>query len=238
MPSLTSTPRRRRRTAAHAGACAAVVADLDDVAVADAEPRRILRVDQRLRAAARFASEVAVSVKDELRKLCAGEVASLNGCALVDGLVDRPVVGQGRACRATAPRRPSLESGVWVQSGLNRNFPSGKPKPSRKWASSNGGWRSSQRSFSSVGEDRRSRSRCSVQSMISRGAHGEGADAQRPAAWRARRSLRDSSGTRPAGRSPSARTGDAGGRRRCRGRRARGTWSPAGRCRRSARCRS
>ena len=228
---------RARRTAARAGACGRASLPISTTSPSPtpspaASSGWISSSGRRSRA-----SEVAVSVKDELRKLCAGEVASLNGCRSSAILVDRPVVGQARhvapgAAQAVVGERRAgpvrLEAEFSVRKAeaveemglLERRL---EIEPAR---------------LSPAPRGRRSRILASVQSMISRGRHGKGGMLGADALGERRRSPRDSSGSPAADRSPSARTADAGGRRRCRDRRARGTSSPAARRRHSARCRS
>ena len=73
------------------------------------------------------AIEVGVSLKVELRKLRAGDVASRNGCSAVAS----SITSSGPAAPACRPpaRMPGRRNGTVFQSGLKRNLPSGQAKP-------------------------------------------------------------------------------------------------------------
>ena len=106
-------------------------------------------------------------MKLELRKLRAGEVASLNGCVVVGRLVDRPVVGQGRhlaprpleAVVGVGGRRP-VGAQVELAVGMGEAVEEMRLLERRR--------QSSQRAASSSASVPRPEAR-SVQSMISRG---------------------------------------------------------------------
>ena len=228
--------RRRRRRRARAGALRR--------ARCRAAPRRRRRARaprglpgaSAPSAALRGRARSRVSVKLELRKLRAGEVASLNGCVVVGGLVDRPMVGQGRHL---APRPLEAVVGVGASRASRRakwNLPSAWAKPLRKCASSNGGWQSSQRAASSSASVAAAGSAQRPVDDLAR-AHGEAGVARADALGERDDHLVIGAAALRRLDRLGRRTADTDGRRRCRGRRARGTSSPAARCRRRARCR-
>ena len=133
----------------------------------------------------------------------------------------------GRAgCGIRWPRGPRA-----AQSGLKRKRPSGVGKPSRWWAVAEVGQDAPSRrrawTVSASGQpERASRSSISSHSVM-REAGMLGTQRAAPA----RRCTSGSCGTRRRARRRPCGSGSWGGRRPGRCRRARGTWSPAGRCR-------
>ena len=193
MPSLTIRPRDTPANGAHVQAhLAARVAEPHHVAVGEPERREVVGVHQRRRP--RFAR----ARRRRLGEAGIEEVARRRGRELermvvVGVLVDRPMVGQGRHL---APR--SLEAVVGIGRrrpiGAKWNLPSGWAKPSRKCASSNGGWQSSQRRRLELGERAAAGSAQRPVDDLAR-ASWRSRDGARRAARRARRPPRGWSGS-------------------------------------------